>query len=371
MKRIQIVMLLIVALLLASCGTTPEAPATPTIATEPTSGAADTATTAPTQAAAETPTEAAQATQPASGSTTGKRVRVAYTVPTLDSAFFTTLGEGAKKAADDFGVDLTFVGANLDVATQVKQVEDFIQKGVDVLIIQGADSAGIVAAVNAAEKAGVPVVTTGDKPDAGKITTHIGFDNVESGVIGADFIGKQLGGKGNVVELIGRLGTASGREKSEGLKQGLAKYPDMKIVASQPAEFQREKALSVMENIIQAQPKIDAVYAANDDMALGALQALKASGRDKGVVIVGNDGIDDAIAAIQRGEMAATNATPPYRQGYIGVEVAVRIGNNQPVPALVKEKNELITKENVGQAQTIMKGVDPANRYWEAQFPSK
>jgi ribose transport system substrate-binding protein len=321
------------------------------------------ATTAPTA------TTGQASTAPTATTGTGKKIRIAYTVPTLDSAFFTTLGQGAQKAADDYGVELTFVGANLDVATQVKQVEDFIQKGVDVLIIQGADSAGIVAAVNAAEAADVPVVTTGDKPDGGKITTHIGFDNVESGVIGGDFIAEQLNGKGNVVELIGRLGTPSGREKSQGLEQSIAKHPDMKIVSSQPANFQRDTAVTVMENIIQAQPQIDAVYAANDDMALGALQALKAAGRDKGVIIVGNDGIDDAIAAVKSGEMAGTIATPPYRQGYMGVEVAYRIATGQPVPAMLNETNQLITKDNVDQADTIMKGVDAPNRYWEAQFP--
>jgi len=307
----------------------------------------------------------APAAESAGESGSGERIKVAYTVPTLNSAFFTTLGEGAQQAAEDFNVDLTFVGADLDVARQVKQVEDFIQSGVDVLVIQGADSAGIVAALDAA---GIPVVTTGDRPDGGKITTHVGFDNIESGVIGGEFIAQQLDGKGKVVELIGRLGTESGRQKSEEFQQALSASPDIEIVASQPAEFQREKAVIVMENIIQAQPEINAVYAANDDMALGALQA---AGRAEGVIIMGNDGIDDAIAAINSGDMAATNATPPFRQGYIALQVASRIANGQPVPELVKEKNELITTENVDQAETIMKGVDEPNRYWEEQFPSQ
>jgi ribose transport system substrate-binding protein len=355
MKRYTaLVISLIVILLLAGC-----------TAVAPVPAAEETGTAEATAEATEAPTGEQAAAE------SGERIKVAYTVPTLNSAFFTTLGEGAQKAAEDFNVDLTFVGADLDVARQVKQVEDFIQSGADVLIIQGADSAGIVAALDAAEAAGIPVVTTGDRPDGGKITTHVGFDNIESGVIGGEFIAEQLGEKGNVVELIGRLGTESGRQKSEGLQQALSKYPDIKIVASQPAEFQREKAVSVMENIIQAQPQIDAVYAANDDMALGALQALQAAGRAEGVIIVGNDGIDDAIAAIQNGEMAATNATPPYRQGYIAVQVASRIANGQPVPELVKENNELITTANVDQAETIMKGVDPANRYWEEQFPAE
>lgn len=294
--------------------------------------------------------------------------QVFYTVPTLNSAFFTTLGEGAQRAADEFNMELTFVGADLDVATQVSQVEDAIQSGADVLIIQGADSAGIVAALNIAEEAGIPVVTTGDLPDGGEIMTHIGFDNVESGIIGGEFIAEQLNGEGNVVELIGRLGTESGREKSEGLQQALDQYPGIEIIASQPAEFQRETAVTVMENIIQANPQIDAVYAANDDMALGALQALKAAGRDEGVVIIGNDGIDDAIESIRNGEMAATNATPPYRQGFIGVQVACRIAAGLSVPDYVQERNELITAENVDQADTIMLGVEPEHRYWEEQF---
>ncbi len=358
MKVLRWMPVLVLAVLLLAACAVPVAPAAP--AGE---AAADAEATAAPAAEGEA---AGEAEGEAAGDDT---IRVAYTVPTLDSAFFTTLGEGAAQAAEDFGVELTFVGANLDVATQVKQVEDFIVSGVDVLIIQGADSAGIVAALDAAEAAGIPVVTTGDRPDGGLITTHIGFDNIESGVIGGEFIAEQLGGTGKVVELIGRLGTESGREKSEGFLQALSNYPDMELVASQPANFQRETAVSVMENIIQAQPEIDAVYAANDDMALGALQALKAAGRDEGVVIVGNDGIDDAIEAIRSGEMAATNATPPFRQGYMGVQVAYRIATGQPVPAEVVERNELITAENIDQAETIMMGVDPANRYWEEQFP--
>jgi ribose transport system substrate-binding protein len=294
---------------------------------------------------------------------------VAFTVPTLDSAFFTAQGQGAKAAADMFGVQLTYVGANLDVATQISQVEDFIQKGVKVLVIQAADSAAIVPALTAAEKAGVPVVETGDKSDSGKVATLVGFDSVESGTIGGKYIGDQLNGQGNVVELIGRLGTDTGRLKSQGLKDALGKYPGIKLVASQAANFDRATAVTVMENIIQAQPKIDAVYAANDDMALGALQALTAAGR-KDVLIVGNDGITDALTAVKSGKMSATIATPPFRQGFMGVEVAHRLCTSQAVPSKIQEQNVLVTKANVDKADAIMTGVAPADRYWESQFSS-
>lgn len=309
------------------------------------------------------------ATDAASGASGSDTCAVAYTVPTLDSAFFSAQGEGAQAAADQFGVKLTYVGADLEVATQVSQVEDFIQKGVKVLVIQAADSAGIVPALTAAEKAGVPVVETGDKSDAGKVTTLVGFDSVESGTIGGKYIGDELGGQGNVVELIGRLGTDTGRLKSQGLKEALDTYPGIKLVASQAANFDRATAVSVMENIIQAQPKIDAVYAANDDMALGALQALTAAGR-KGVLIVGNDGIDDALAAVRSGDMAATIATPPFRQGFMGVEVAYRICTGQDVPAKIQEQNVLVSKANIDEADTILTGVSEKDRYWEEQFSS-
>jgi ribose transport system substrate-binding protein len=297
-----------------------------------------------------------------------KQVTLAYTVPTLNSEFFVTMGKGAQQAAKDFGAKLLYQGANLDVNAQIKQVEDFIQQKVDVLLIQGADSAGIVTALDLAQKANIPVVTSGDKPKGGKIRVHIGFNNYETGEIAAGFIAKALNGKGNVVELIGRLGTETGRQKSEGVRRGFAKFAGLKLVASQPANFERATAVTVMENILQAQPSIDGLYAANDDMALGAVQAMKAANRLKGVVIVGTDGIDDAVDAIKRGEMAATIATPPFRQGYIAAETAIRLARGQPVPDCIKEFNQLISRGNLDQADVIRLGVKPAERYWDPQY---
>lgn len=296
------------------------------------------------------------------------RVFLAYSVPTINSEFFVTMGEGAQRAADEFGAKLVYVGANLDVATQIKQTEDFIQQGVDVMLLQGADSAGIVAAINLCEQAGIPVVASGDRPAGGNITCYVGFDNEETGMIAAEYIAKQLNYEGNAVEIFGRLGTESGMQKSAGFQKALKKYPNIKLVASQPANFERATAMSVMENILQSQSKIDAVYAANDDMALGVIQAMKAANRLEGTIIVGTDGIDDAREAIRRGEMRATIATPPYRQGYIAVQVAVAIARGEKVPGFVKEANLLVTEENLDEWDVIMKGVAPEHRYWDEQL---
>jgi ribose transport system substrate-binding protein len=286
----------------------------------------------------------------------------------MNSAFFTTVLQGARRAAKVYGVNLTFVGANLDVATQIKQVDDFIQKHVNVLVVQPADSTAIVPAVTDANKAGIPVISSGDKALGGKLKAFIGFNNIQSGVIAAHFMCQQLHRKGDVVDLQGRLGTTTGREKEEGFRQGLKSCPAVRVVAAQPANFVRATAVSVMENIIQAQPVINGVYAANDDMALGGLQALKAAHRNKGVVIVGNDGIADAIAAIRRGDMAGTIATPPYRQGFISVEAAYRIATHKCVPPVIHEVNQLIDRANIHNANIYMFGVAPKYRYWEKQF---
>jgi len=163
----------------------------------------------------------------------------------------------------------------------------------------------------------------------------------------AQYVAKRLKGKGSVVMLEGIAGTSAARDRGKGFRDGLKAYPSIRLVAVQTADFDRAKGLSVMENILQAQKKIDAVFAQNDEMALGAIQAIAAAKREKEMFVVGFDAIGDALAAIKAGTMAATIAQQPKEMGRLAVENAVRIVKKQPVKKFTPVPLKLVTKQTM------------------------
>ena len=293
---------------------------------------------------------------------------IGYTCPTLNNPFFVGMMEGAQKAADERGVTLTMLGGDNDVTKQVQQVEDFISQEMDAIVIQAVDTTGIVTAVTQANDAGIPVLTTAETPTGGDILCAISFDSYESGFNGGTYIAQTLGEKGKIIELQGVMGQETSREKSRGFAEAVAEYPDMEILASQPADYDRAKAMSVMENMLQTFEEIDAVYAANDEMALGAAQAIEAAGKSGEIFVMGNDGTDEALEAVEQGTLGATNGTPGYIQGYIAVDIAVRHLNGENVPKVISEKNTVIDKSNLDQADQILKAVSEEDWYWLEQF---
>lgn len=290
--------------------------------------------------------------------------RIGYTCPTLNNPFFVSMMEGAQLAADERGVELVSLGANNDIITQVSQVEDFISQGMDAIIIQTVDTTGIVTAIEQANDAGIPVFTTAETPTGGDIVCAIAFDSYESGYNGGQYIAEKLGGEGNVIELVGVLGQETSRQKSEGFQAALAEHPGMTLLSSQPAEYDRATAMTVMENLLQTFDDIDAVYAANDEMALGAAQAIEAAGLTGEIFVMGNDGTEEALEAVANGTLGATNATPGYIQGYIAVDVANRYLNGETVPETIAEKNTVIDLDNLADADQITRAVSEEDWYW-------
>ena len=160
----------------------------------------------------------------------------------------------------------------------------------------------------------------------------------------AEYVGKRLNGKGTVVMLEGIAGTSAARDRGKGFRDGLKKYPGITLVASQTADFDRAKGLQVMENILQAQKKVDAVFAQNDEMALGAVQAIGAAKRDKETFVVGFDAIADALKAVQGGKLAATIAQQPREMGRLAVEAAAKALGGQKLPKFTPVPLKLVTK---------------------------
>jgi len=249
---------------------------------------------------------------------------IGLSVSTLNNPFFVTLRDGAQQAAARLGLELLVTDAQDSVSTQINDIEDLIQRGVKVLIVNPTDSAAVVPAVMAANAAGIPVIAVDRGVDGGFIAYFIASDNVAGGASAGQFICEQIGGSGPVVELEGIAGTSAARERGLGFNTYMRENcPGVTIVARQTANFNRAEGLSVMENILTAQPQIAAVFAHNDEMALGALQAIEASGRD--IVVVGFDATDDAVAAVKAGRMAATVAQLPAMLGAQAVEAAAEI----------------------------------------------
>lgn len=210
------------------------------------------------------------------------------------------------------------VDAQNDSSKQTSDVEDLIQQGVDALLINPTDSSAISTAVQSANAVGVPVVTIDRSAEQGKVETLVASDNVKGGEMAAEFIADKLGKGAKVAELEGVPGASATRERGSGF-HNIADQ-ELDVVTKQSADFDRTKGLTVMENLLQGHPDIQAVFAHNDEMALGALEAINSTGKD--ILVIGFDGNKDALASIKDGKLSATVAQQPELIGKLATEAA-------------------------------------------------
>lgn len=271
------------------------------------------------------------------------KVTIGLSISTQNNPFFVTLKEGAEKAAAEAGAELIVVDAQDDTAKQISGIEDLIQKKVDVILINPTDGDAVVTAVEAANDANIPVITVDRAANGGTVVSHIASDNVKGGQMAGDYILEALGGKGNIVELQGTAGTSAARDRGEGFHKAVDGKDGVKVVASQPADFDRAKGLSVMENILQSNGDIQAVFTHNDEMALGALQAIEAAGK-KDIIVVGFDATADAVTAVNAGTLASTVAQKPEAIGQKAIETAVKVAGGETVETAIPVELELVTK---------------------------
>ncbi len=276
-----------------------------------------------------------------------QEIVLGLSLSTLNNPFFVTLKEGAEKAAAQYGVRLIVVDAQDDPAKEAANIEDLIQKKVSALLINPTDTKAVVPSIQKANQAKIPVFTVDRAAEGGEIVSHIASDNVAGGRMAAEFLCQALKGKGKVVELEGIPGTSAARDRGKGFNDYLKeKCSGLEVIARQPADFNRAKGLQVFENILQAQPQIDGVFAHNDEMVLGAIQAAEAAGRT-GIIFVGFDAIDDAVKAVKEGKLAATVAQQPAEMGRLAVEMAVKYLRGEKVEKFIPVPLSLVTKETV------------------------
>ena len=274
---------------------------------------------------------------------------IGHTYPDLQNPYYVSLKDATEPLMQELGYRYIATDSTQDPAKQLTDIENLISRGVDILFIDAVDPKAIVPGVQAANQADIPVVALVRVPKGGEWKSLVYLDHVKHGQISCQYIVDELNGNGNVAELQGIMATNSGSERSKGCNKALSAAPGIDRIAQQEADFARPQALDAMENIIEAnRGKIDGVFAANDAMILGAIEAFKSAGIDPAdKVTVGIDGTSEALKAICDGELDATMATPAANEAKIIARLAKKIRNDKKVPNRIEFKGIFTTQENV------------------------
>lgn len=280
----------------------------------------------------------------------GRKV-IGVSMLSLQSEFVVNVKDAIEDAANEQDVRLIVNDAQRAAEKQVQQVESFISQGVDAIILNPCEMEASSPAVRRAQEAGIPIINVNSETSATP-DGFVGSRDEESAELALEHIAQQLGGKGNIVVMHGYMGQAAQLKRAAATKTVLAKYPDITILAEQTAEWDRAKAMSLMENWIQSYgSRIDAVFAQNDEMGMGALQALEQANLKNQVVVVSIDAISDALQAVRDGRLDATVYQNAKAQGKNAVLMALDFIHHKDS---VQNRTEfipfqLVTKENVDQ----------------------
>ena len=279
---------------------------------------------------------------------------IALVLKTLNNPFFIDMQKGAKETAAKLGVNLIVQAAEreVDVEKQMQIIENLIQSKVAALCITPSGSKEVVPAIVKANKAGIPVLIVDTRVHAetltaagGKVAGFIGSDNLEGGRVAGEFVAKKLGGKGKVAILEGIPGHETGDSRLKGFREVIAKHPEMEIVSSQTANWERDQGYNVFQNMLQAHPEIQALFACSDLMALGAMEAIAAAGKTGKIVVVGFDAFSEARDAVNKGSMDATIAQSSYDMGKTAVENAWKLLKGETIQEDISLKVDLVAKE--------------------------
>ncbi|MCW0315914.1 D-threitol-binding protein [Pantoea ananatis] len=275
-----------------------------------------------------------------------KDVSVGVSMALFDDNFLTIVRTAMQKEMQKDGVKGQVEDAKGDVAQQLQQVQNFIGQGVDAIIVAPVDTNAVKPIIDQAAKAGVALVFVNRKPQAqlGDKMAFVGSDSELAGRLQMEALAKATNGKGNVAILLGDLANESTRERTKGVEAVVAKYPNIKVVQKQTAKFSRNDAVDVVSNWMTAGDDINAIASNNDEMAIGAIQALGKN--DKHILVAGVDGTPDALQMIKNGKMVASVFQDGKGQGEGAVQTAIKLANGEKVQKIVDIPFQLITKDN-------------------------
>lgn len=258
---------------------------------------------------------------------------IGFSISTLQNPFFVSMKEGVDEAAASLGIELAFADAGDDANKQANDILNFISQGVDVVVLNPTDGAAVASSVEALNDAGIPVITVDRTSDGGEVVAHIGTDNVTAGEVTARTFLDAIGGAGEIAILEGVPGASSAIDRGQGFDNVLVEYPDVTVVATQTANYQRSEGLDVAQNIMQANADLVGFLSMNDEMALGAVEAISSAGRTGEVSTIGIDGGEDAVKAVCEGTLVATIAQQSKLMGSQSIEEAVKLASGESIEA--------------------------------------
>lgn len=277
-------------------------------------------------------------------------LRIGLSVPSLSMTWFSFLKSAVEMQATEMGVELVTLDARNQVGKQMSDIEDMIVQGLDGVLLVPINVEALVPAVESLNAANIPVVTVDRRIVGAPTLCHVGADNVEGGRTAGLFIAHLLKGEGRVIELTGTPGSSPAIDRGSGFNEVIARFPNIKIIAQQTGQFTRAEGMTVMENLIQAHPEFDAVFAHNDDMIVGAIEAIKGSGlKLDEVITVGFDAIEDALRAVKRNELDATIEQFPGDQAKTAFRILVDFLRTGEKPA----SNEIYIKPALVMGGTL------------------
>jgi inositol transport system substrate-binding protein len=283
------------------------------------------------------------------GENAGKKLVVGATMLSMQNEFIVNVSDEMESRAKALDVDLITVDAERSALKQVEQVESFIAQGVDAIIMNPCEVEASSPAVKLAMNAKIPIINVNSETSA-KPTAFVGSDDTESARIAMKYIAEKLGGKGNVLIMHGFMGQAAQLKRDAGAKEVLKANPGLKLLAEQSGEWDRAKAMSLTENWIQSYGnQINAIFAHNDEMGMGAVKALEAAGLKNKVIVISVDAIPDALQAVKKGTLDATIYQNAAQQGGTAIETAIKAAKKEAFKKEVLIPFQLVTKENVGE----------------------
>lgn len=285
----------------------------------------------------------------AAGKASGEKYKIVFSSYSQTAQFQVLLAEAmqdyvSEKYADT--VDFSVLDGNMDSATQVGQIDNLIAQNVDGILICPMDGDALVPAVEAANEAKVPLITVNAQVNSDEVLAHVGSDDIVAGELEMQYVADQLNGKGNIVILHGPNGISAEVLRREGYENILKKYPDIKVLSEPTCNWSREEALSTTENLLQGADEIQAIVAQNDEMAMGALQAVLDNDMGDKIIVTGIDAIDDAKAAIEAGTLSATVFQDAKGQAEAGIDKILDIVKGGE-PKDVSIPYVLVTKDNI------------------------
>lgn len=280
-------------------------------------------------------------------------IKIGVSMSQFDDTYLTYLRESMNEKAKSYpeSVQLQFEDARADVVKQLSQVESFIGQKVDAIVVNPVDTAATRRITKAAVKAGIPLVYVNRRPDDATLpegVATVASDDLEAGRMQMQYLADKLGGKGDIVILLGDLANNSTTNRTKGVKEVLAKYPDIKVDQEQTGIWLRDKGMTLVNDWLTQGREFNAVVANNDEMAIGAAMALKTAGVKPGSVLIGGvDGTPDGLNVITKGEMALSVFQDAKGQAIGSVEAAVKMARGEAVEQNVVVPFQLITPDNV------------------------